>query len=141
VTQQEAEEENLQKRRCKKLKAAAALYKKQQLAEAKVEQERIKKVKKKKRKKKTKYLAASRGEKQGQKGVENTQKALQLSQRGKKLTSEKIAQSPSMRMVQLGCKLRWWLLRKHFQSHQNSYLHKQFDVQTGILNSTKVLHM
>jgi hypothetical protein len=91
VKLQEAEEENLQKSRCKKLNAAAALYKKQQLAEAKVEQERIKKVKKKERKKKAKHLATSRGEKQCQKGAENTQKALQLSQRGKRPATEKIA--------------------------------------------------
>jgi 23S rRNA pseudoU1915 N3-methylase RlmH len=67
------------------------LYKKQQLAEAKVEQERIKEVKKKERKEKTERLAASRAEKQCQKEAENTQKALQLSQRGKRPASEEIA--------------------------------------------------
>jgi hypothetical protein len=40
------------------------LYKKLQLAEAKVEQEKIKEVKKKERKKKAEYLAASRVKKQ-----------------------------------------------------------------------------
>jgi hypothetical protein len=45
VKQQEAEEEKLQKSRRKELKAATALYKKQQLAEAKAERERVKVVK------------------------------------------------------------------------------------------------
>jgi hypothetical protein len=68
------------------------LYKKQQLAEAKVERERIKEVKKKERRKeKTEHLAASRVEKQRQKEAGNTQKALQSSQRGKRSASEKIA--------------------------------------------------
>jgi hypothetical protein len=91
MKQQEAEEGNLQKSQRKELKAAAALYKKQQLAEAKVERERIKEVKKKGREDKAKRLAASRAEKQRQKESENTQKALQLSQRGKRPASEKVA--------------------------------------------------
>jgi hypothetical protein len=91
MKQQEAEEGNLQKSQRKELKAAAALYKKQQLAEAKVERERIKEVKKKEREDKAKRLAASRAEKQRQKETENTQKALQLSQRGKRPASEKVA--------------------------------------------------
>jgi hypothetical protein len=56
VKQQEAEEESLWKSQRKELKAAAALYKKQQLAEAKVEQ--------KERKEKAERLAASRAKKQ-----------------------------------------------------------------------------
>jgi 5,10-methylene-tetrahydrofolate dehydrogenase/methenyl tetrahydrofolate cyclohydrolase len=53
-------------------------------------------VKKKERKEKTEHLATSRAEKQHQKEAKNTQKALQLFQRGKRPASEKIA-SKSMR--------------------------------------------
>jgi hypothetical protein len=49
VKQRDATEEMLQKSRRKELKAAASLYKKQQLAEAKVEQQRLKEVKKQER--------------------------------------------------------------------------------------------
>jgi hypothetical protein len=49
VKQRDAAEEMLQKSRSKELKAAASLYKKQQLAEAKVERQRLKEVKKQER--------------------------------------------------------------------------------------------
>jgi hypothetical protein len=94
VKQQEAEEEKLQKSHCKELNAAAALYKKQQLAEAKAEQERVKIVKQREREQKTERLAAFQVKKQRQKGAANTQKALQLSQRGKKPASQKPASKP-----------------------------------------------
>jgi hypothetical protein len=48
VKQRDAAEEMLQKSRRKELKAAASLYKKQQLADAKVERQRLKEVKKQK---------------------------------------------------------------------------------------------
>ena len=64
VKQQEAEGEKLQKSRRKELKAAAALYKKEQLAEAKAERERVKVVKQREQEQKAKRLAASRVEKQ-----------------------------------------------------------------------------
>jgi hypothetical protein len=56
-----------------------------------VEQERAKKVKEKQREEKSACLAASGANKQLQKEAENTQKALQLSQRGKKSASQKAA--------------------------------------------------
>jgi hypothetical protein len=94
VKQQEAEEEKLQKSCCKELKAAAALYKKQQLAEAMAEQERVKIVKQREQEQKTERLAASQVKRKHQKDAANAQKALQLSQRGKKPASQKSASKP-----------------------------------------------
>jgi hypothetical protein len=78
----------------KELKAAAALYKKQQLEEARKAREIDKERKKQEQKAKAKRLAVTRLEKQHQKDAANTQKALQLSQRGKRPASQKAASKP-----------------------------------------------
>jgi hypothetical protein len=89
--QQQEEAETRRKLEARELRAAAALYKKQQLEARKLEREKVKEVKQKEREEKAKRLAASRAEKQHQKEAENTQKALQLSQRAKRPASPKTA--------------------------------------------------
>jgi hypothetical protein len=83
----EEEAENLRKIETKELKAAAPLFKKQMAAAAKVACEEAKEVKKKERNDKAAWLAAARIEKQHHREAENAQKALQLSQRGKRTAS------------------------------------------------------
>jgi hypothetical protein len=89
--QQQEEAETCRKLEARELRAAAALYKKQQLKARKLERERVKKVKQKEREEKAERLAASRAKKQRQKEAENTQKALQLSQRAKRPASRETA--------------------------------------------------
>jgi hypothetical protein len=92
VTKQQQEEaETRRKLEAGELRAAAALYKKQQLEAHKLERETVKEVKQKEREEKAERLAASRAEKQHQKEAENTQKALQLSQRAKRPASQETA--------------------------------------------------
>jgi cell division septum initiation protein DivIVA len=83
----EEEAENLRKIETKELKAAALLFRKQMAAAAKVACEKAKEVKKKERNDKAAWLAAARIEKQHHREAENAQKALQLSQRGKRTAS------------------------------------------------------
>jgi hypothetical protein len=92
VTKQQQEEaETHRKFEARELRTSAALYKKQQLLACNLEQERARKVKKKQREEKSACLAASEANKQLQKEAENTQKVLQLSQRGKRSASQKAA--------------------------------------------------
>jgi hypothetical protein len=84
-------EEMLHKSRRKKLKAAASLYKKQQLAEAKVERQRLKEVKKQERNAAAAQRNVAKTQKQQECNAVNTQKALQLSQRGKRPALQKAA--------------------------------------------------
>jgi hypothetical protein len=90
----EAESQKLYKTQQKELKAAAALYKKQQLEEARKAWEIDKERKKQEQKAKAERLAVTRLEKQHQKNAANTQKALQLSQGGKRPASQKAASKP-----------------------------------------------
>jgi hypothetical protein len=89
--QQQEEAETRRKLETRKLRAAAALCKKQQLKARKLERERVKEVKQKEREEKAERLAAARAEEQRQKDAENTQKALKLSQRVKRPASQKTA--------------------------------------------------
>jgi hypothetical protein len=94
VKQREAESQIFYKTQQKELKAAAALYKKQQLEEARKAREIDKERKKQEQKAKAERLVMTRLEKQHQKDAANTQKALQLSQRGKRPASQKAASKP-----------------------------------------------
>jgi hypothetical protein len=129
----------LQKSRRKELKTAASLYKKQQLAEAKVEQQRLKEVKKQERDAAAAQHNAAKTQKQQERNAVNTQKALQLSQRGKRPASQKNASKSKCghgaEQVQEGAEAAPAL-----PAPPKQYKQEQSRGQIDILNSTSLLH-
>jgi hypothetical protein len=97
VKEEEEQAEKLGKCKTKQLRAAAALYKKQLATAAKVAQEVTKKVRDAE---KAERLVVARAQKQQERNAANTQKSLQLFQRGKRAVSQKAVQKLSMRVVQ-----------------------------------------
>lgn len=90
VKPREDEQEKLQKSNERELKAAAILYKKQQVEKKRVERELQQQERAEEKKRKAKERAELQRKKQQEKEAATTQKALQLSQRGKRTASQSI---------------------------------------------------
>jgi hypothetical protein len=87
VREEEEQAEKLRKSETKQLRVAAALYKRQLAAAAKVVREETKKVRGAEKAAKAERLAAARAQKQHERDAANAQKSLQLFQRGRRVTS------------------------------------------------------
>jgi hypothetical protein len=99
VRAREEEQEKLQKSRERDLKAAAALYEKQQLKKKRVEREALQKERAKEKERKAAERAELQRKKQQEKEAATAQKALQLSQKGKRAALPSIRPNAKRRRV------------------------------------------